>query len=64
MSAMPDSHSEPSSLAPECEMHDLSVRMHADSARMAELVCAFADGGEWRRAGVRSCADWVMANLG
>ncbi len=45
-------------------MRELAVRMHADAARMAELVCAFADGGEWRRAGVRSCADWVMANLG
>ncbi len=45
-------------------MRELAVRMHADAARMAELVCAFADGGDWRRAGVRCCADWVMANLG
>ncbi len=61
---MPDSHSARTSLAPSWEMRELAVRMHADSARMAELVCAFADGGDWRRAGVRSCADWVMANLG
>jgi hypothetical protein len=45
-------------------MRELAKRMHADSAEMAELATEHDDSGDWRKAGMRSCADWIVVRLG
>jgi hypothetical protein len=37
---------------------------HAILAEYSELVSAFEDSGEWQRAGLRSCADWLVVHGG
>jgi hypothetical protein len=48
----------------ESEILELAARVHADMAQLAERLPAFEESDEWRRAGMRSCADWLTVHAG
>src|SRR5258708_6998754 len=64
MSAMPASHTPQSSLALECRMRELAAQEHAIMAELSGLATSYEDGGYWKGAGMRSCADWIIVQLG
>jgi hypothetical protein len=64
MSAVPASHTLGSGEALECRMRELAAQEHAIMAELSGLATEYEDGDYWKGAGMRSCADWIIVQLG